>query len=168
MKVTPYSMTAPVFVRMLTHLSGILDKAASYCEQRKVKESVLLEARLFPDMFPLTMQVRIACDFARGGVSRLAGEEPTKFEDNETTLADLKGRIARSIEYVQRFSEAQLAGSEERRIVRTIGGKETVFDGYGYLAQFVLPNFFFHVTTAYAILRTNGVELGKRDFIGPI
>jgi hypothetical protein len=83
-------------------------------------------------------------------------------------LADLKGRIARSIDYVQGFKEAQLAGSEERRIVRAIGGRETVFDGYGYLAQFVLPNFFFHVTTAYAILRTNGVELGKRDFIGPI
>lgn len=168
MKVTAHSITVPVFVRMLTNLSGILDKAAAFCAQRKVRETVLMEARLFPDMFPLTMQVRIACDFARGGVSRLAGEEPPKYEDTEATLADLKGRIARSIAYVQGFSESQLADCESRRVVRTIGGREIVFDGYGYIAQFVLPNFFFHVTTAYDILRANGVELGKRDYIGAL
>lgn len=168
MKVTAHSITVPVFVRTLTNLSGILDKAAAFCEQRKVREGVLMDARLFPDMFPLTMQVRIACDFARGGVARLTGQEPPKFEDDETSLSDLKKRIARSIEYVQGFTEAQLAGCEDRRIVRTVGGREIVFDGYGYLAQFVLPNFFFHVTTAYDILRSNGVELGKRDYIGAL
>ena len=168
MQVTPHSITVPLFVRTLANLAGILDKAAAFCAQRKVKESVLMEARLFPDMYPLTMQVRIACDFARGGAARLAGQEPPKFEDNEASLADLKARIARSIDYVQEFTEAQLAGCETRRIVRTIGGREVVFDGYGYLAQFVLPNFFFHVTTAYDILRANGVDLGKRDYIGPL
>ncbi len=166
--ITAHSITVPVFTRMLGNLSAILDKAAAFCEQRKVKETVLMEARLFPDMFPLAMQVRIACDFARGGVSRLAGQEPPKYEDNEASFADLKGRIARSIDYVQQFTPAQLADCEGRRIVRTTGGRETVFDGYGYVAQFVLPNFFFHVATAYGILRANGVELGKRDYIGPL
>lgn len=166
MQVNAYSMTVPVFVRTLSNLAGILDKAAAFCEQRKVKESVLMEARLFPDMYPLALQVRIACDVARGATARLAGEEPPKFEDNEATLADLKTRIARTTEYVQRFGAAQLSDAEGRRIVRTVGGREIAFDGYTYLAQFALPNFFFHVTTAYDILRSNGVELGKRDYLG--
>jgi hypothetical protein len=168
MQVSMYTISVPVFVRMLTNLDAILGKAAAYAEARKIEPSVLMNARLFPDMFPLTMQVRIAADFARGGVARLIGQEPPKYEDNETSFADLKDRIARSIAYVQGFSAAQIDGTEERRIVRTVAGKEHEFTGYIYLTQLVLPNLFFHITTAYDILRHNGVELGKRDYIGAL
>lgn len=163
-----YSMSVPVFVKTLGNLSTILDKTAAYAEAKKVDPAVLLSARLFPDMFPLTKQVQIACDFAKGTVSRLAGQEPPKYDDNETTIAELKARIARTVVFVQSFSAEQLAGSETRDVSMKIRDQTLTFKGQPYLAHLALPNFFFHAATAYDILRHSGVELGKRDFIGAL
>jgi hypothetical protein len=163
-----YSMSVPVFVKSLGQLSAILDKAAAHAEAKKVDPTVLLNARLFPDMFPLTKQVQVACDFAKGSVARLAGQEPPKYDDNEASIADLKARIARTVEYIHGFSEAQFAGSETREVTLKIRDQTLVYKGLSYLAHIALPNFFFHATTAYDILRHNGVELGKRDFIGTV
>jgi hypothetical protein len=163
-----YSMSVPVFVKTLGQLSIILDKAASHAEAKKIDASVLLAARLFPDMFPLTKQVQIACDFAKGSVARLAGQEPPSFEDNETTIDALKARIRRTVEFIEGVKEGQLAGGETREIVLKIRDQAYTYKGLPYLAHIALPNFFFHATTAYDILRHNGVELGKRDFIGTV
>jgi uncharacterized protein len=168
MKTNSYTMSVGVFTRMLTNLSGILDKAAAFCEQRKVDPAVLLNMRLFPDMFPLSRQVQLASDFAKGATSRLAGQEPPKWEDNETSVAELKARIARTIEFIQGFKPGQFEGSDERDVTLTIRGETIKLKGAPYLAHTATPNFYFHVTTAYAILRANGVELGKRDFVGPM
>lgn len=168
MKASMYTMSVPILVRMLNNLAGILDKAAAYAETRKIDHAVLLNSRLFPDMFPLAMQVRIACDFARGCGARLTGGEPPKIEDNETTLGDLKQRVLKSMHYLEGLRAAQFDGADERRIVRTVGSREIEFSAYEYLAHFVLPNFYFHVATTYNILRKDGVDLGKRDFVGPL
>lgn len=162
-----YSMSVPVFSRMLGNLSGILDKSAAYAEERKIEPSVLLNARLYPDMFPLTLQVRIAGDYAKGAAARLTGNEPPKYEDNETSFAELKARIARTLEYAQSHDPERFQGSDERDIELKIRGEMRRFKGAHYLAHIVLPNFYFHVTTAYDILRHNGVQLGKADFAGP-
>ena len=163
-----YSMSVPVFARMLRNLDGVLDKGAAYAVARKVDPAVLVNARLFPDMFPLAAQVRIAGDFAKGAVARLTGNEPPKYEDNEATFDDLKARIAKTIAYVEGFKPEQFEGTETRTISLKMRGEDRTFDGLTYLANIVLPNFYFHVTTAYDILRHNGVELGKRDFVGPV
>ena len=163
-----YSLSAPVFIRTLGNLSGVLDKAAAHAVARKIDPAVLVNARLFPDMFPLSAQVRIAGDFAKGAVARLSGGEPPKFEDNEVTLDDLKARIAKTIAYVESFSPEQFSGAETRTVTMKMRGEDKSFDGLTYLANIVLPNFYFHAATAYDILRHNGVELGKRDFIGPV
>ncbi len=163
-----YSMSVPVFAKTLGNLSAILDKAAAHAEAKKIDPAVLLAARLYPDMFPLTKQVQVACDFAKGTVARLAGEEPPKYDDNETTIEALKARIARTVDYVQGFPAARFAGAEERDVQMKIRDQTLSFKGLPYLAHMALPNFFFHATTAYDILRHNGVELGKRDFIGAI
>jgi hypothetical protein len=161
-----HQASVPQFLRMLNNLKGILEKAAAHAAAKKIEESALLDARLFPDMFPLTMQVRIASDFPRGTCARLAGEEPPKVEDNETSFAELIARVDAAIAYVRGFSAAKLAGAEERKITRKIRGVDRTFSGTDYLYQFALPNFYFHLTTAYAILRHNGVEIGKTDFLG--
>lgn len=161
-----YSMSVPVFAKTLGNLSAILDKAAAHAEAKKIDPAVLLAARLYPDMFPLTKQVQVACDFAKGTVARLAGEEPPKYDDNETTIEALKARIARTVDYVQGFQAARFAGAEERDVQMKIRDQTLSFKGLPYLAHVALPNFFFHATTAYDILRHNGVELGKRDFLG--
>ena len=163
-----YSMSVPVFAKTLGNLSAILDKAAAHAEAKKIDPAVLLAARLYPDMFPLTKQVQVACDFAKGTVARLAGEEPPKYDDNETTIEALKARIARTVDYVQGFQAARFVGAEERDVQMKIRDQTLSFKGLPYLAHVALPNFFFHATTAYDILRHNGVELGKRDFIGAI
>jgi hypothetical protein len=163
-----HSFSVPVFVKTLGNLSAILGKAAAYAEQKKFDPAVLLAMRLAPDMFPLTMQVRIACDFAKGAAARLAGEEPPKWEDSETTIGELQARIARTIEFVQGFDPARFDGAETRKVTLTIRGEPVEYAGLAYLAHVVLPNFFFHVTTAYDILRHAGVDLGKRDFIGRV
>jgi hypothetical protein len=161
-------MSVPVFAKTLGNLSAILDKAAAHAEAKKIDPAVLLASRLYPDMFPLTKQVQVAGDFAKGTVARLAGEEPPKYDDNETTIEALKARIARTVDYVQGFQAARFAGAEERDVQMKIRDQTLSFKGLPYLAHVALPNFFFHATTAYDILRHNGVELGKRDFIGAI
>lgn len=163
-----YSLSAPVFVRMLRNLEGVLDKGAAHAAARKIDPAVLVNARLFPDMFPLSAQVRIAGDFAKGAVARLTGNEPPKYDDNEATFDDLKARIGRTIAYVESFKPQQFGDAATRTVTMKMRGEDKSFDGLTYLANIVLPNFYFHLTTAYDILRHNGVELGKRDFIGPV
>jgi hypothetical protein len=163
-----YTLSAPVFVRMLRNLETVLDKGAAHAAARKIDPAVLVNARLFPDMFPLSTQVRIAGDFAKGAVARLTGNEPPKYEDNETSFEDLKARVAKTVTYVETFKPEQFADAATRTVTMKMRGEDKSFDGTTYLANIVLPNFYFHITTAYDILRHSGVELGKRDFIGPV
>ena len=168
MSISMYRASAPVFLQFLPALAGCLKKAADHAAAKKIDAAVLLQSRLYPDMFPLVKQVQIATDFAKGTVARLAGQEPPKFEDSETTFDDLQARVQKTIDYVKEFKPSQLDGSEERDITLTFGTNTRNFKGEGYLTGFALPNFFFHAATAYAILRHNGVELGKGDFMrGP-
>ena len=166
MTISMFQASVPVFIRTLSNLRGIVDKASAHAKERKIDESVFLTARLYPDMLPFARQVQIATDFARGAAARLAGSEPPAMEDNERTMAELRTRLDRSIAFLATFVPAQIDGSEGREIVRPIGGEPKKFTGISYLLQFALPNFFFHTSTAYAILRHNGVALGKADFIG--
>jgi hypothetical protein len=166
MPLTMYRASVPAFIRTLVALSQILDKAAAHCAAKKIDPAALLDARLFPDMFPLARQVQLTCDFAKNTVARLAGLEPVKFADDEKTFADLKDRIERAIEIVQGIRPEQIDGSEEKEITFPVAGQPTTLKGEVYLFASALPNFYFHATTAYDILRHNGVELGKRDFLG--
>jgi hypothetical protein len=166
MSITMYQASVPQFIRMLGNLKGILDKAAAHAAARKIAETVILDARLFPDMFPLTRQVQIATDFARGTGARLAGVEPPPVEDNERSFAELAARVDVAIAYLRTLPAAQIDGSEARQITRTIRGAPKTFVGLNYLVQYALPNFYFHLATAYAILRHNGIEIGKGDFVG--
>ncbi len=168
MNASMYTMSAPVFARMLGNLSAILDKLAAHAEAKKIDPAVFLNARLYPDMFPFTRQVQLVSDFAKGCLARLAGHEPPKWEDNESTVAELKARIAKTIDYVQAFKPNQIDGSEERAIELVVRGDTVKISGLAYLANRILPNFYFHTTTAYAILRHNGVEVGKTDFVGRV
>ena len=168
MTISMYQASVPVLIRLLTNLKGILDKAAAHAQAKKIEEAVLLGARLYPDMFDFTRQVRIACDFSRATGARLAGAEPPGYEDNEKTFAELVSRVERSIAYLRTLTPAMIDGSEGREIIRPVGGQPKKFTGLGYLLQFAMPNVYFHTTTAYAILRHNGIELGKTDFIGPL
>jgi uncharacterized protein len=168
MTISMYEASVPRFVSLLTSLSAILDKAEVYAESKKIVPAVLPSARLFPDMFPLSKQVQIACDFAKGAVARLAGIEIPKYEDNEQTLDELKARIAKTIAFVESVDVSQINGSEEREIILTVGGQEMNFKGMPYLLGFALPNFYFHLVTAYNILRHNGVEIGKRDYMAKL
>jgi hypothetical protein len=167
MAISMYDFTVRSFTRMLTNLSAFIDKAEAYAEAKKFDGKVLVEARLAPDMLPFASQVRIACDFAKGCCARLAGIEPPKHEDNETTLAELRARIAKCLDFVRSVKPEQLTGSENRDITHALRTFTLNMKGLPYVTSFVLPNFYFHVTTAYAILRHNGVQLGKRDFVGP-
>jgi len=167
MSITMYEASIPVFIRMLGNLRAILEKAATYAAAKKIDESVLVGARLYPDMLPLSVQVQIAADFARGTAARLAGVEPAKIEDNERTFAELIARVNASIAYVKTITAAQLEGSETRTVTRTIRGNQLEFTGLDYLLRFALPNFYFHLTTTYAILRHNGLDIGKMDYLGP-
>jgi uncharacterized protein len=166
MTISMYQASAPAFTRMLTQLKVIVDKAAATAAAKKVDESVYLTARLYPDMLPMGRQIHIACDFAKGCCARLAGLEVPKYDDNEVTFADFQARIDKTIAYVATISAAQIDGQEERDINITIAGKPVTFKGLPYLVHFALPNFYFHLTTAYAILRHNGVDVGKGDFLG--
>jgi hypothetical protein len=166
MKVSMYQASAPRFANMLKNLAAILDKARSHAEAKKIDPLVLTSARLFPDMFPLSRQVQIACDTAKGAVARLAGVEVPKHEDFEQTIDELKARIAKTIDFVSSVSAAQIDGSEDKEMVLKLGGREVTYNGLQYLLGQALPNFYFHVTTAYNILRHNGVDVGKRDYIG--
>jgi len=163
-----YQASVPSFVQLLTALSGILDKAEAHAAARKIDPAVLLGARLFPDMFPLSRQVQLASDFAKGATARLAGIEVPSYEDSERTVAELKARIAKTIAFVKTVKPEQIDGSETRDIEIKIAGKPVTLKGQAYLTGFALPNFYFHLTTAYAILRHNGLDLGKRDFVGQV
>lgn len=166
MTISMYDATIPVWKRFLNNLAVLLDKAVAYADARKIDHSVLLNARLFPDMFPLIRQVQIASDHAKGGAARLADVEAPKFEDDETNFAELQARIARTIAFLDTVTPQHLEGSESRDIVLVIHDTRHEMKGLPYLLERVQPNFYFHVTTAYNILRHNGVEIGKRDFIG--
>jgi uncharacterized protein len=168
MTVSMHAMSVPIFVKTLGNLAAVLDKAAAHAQAKKIDQTVLLNARLFPDMFPFTRQVQLACDFAKNTVARLAGQEPPKFEDTETSIEQLQARIARTLEFVRGFDAAALDGAETREISIKVRDTVQKYVGLPYLAHAALPNFFFHATTAYDILRHNGVELGKRDFIGSL
>jgi uncharacterized protein len=168
MSLSMYQASVPVFVQILTALSKVLDKAEAHAAAKKIDPAVLLGCRLAPDMFPLTRQVQTACDMAKGASARLSGTEVPSWPDNENTFAGLKDRIGKTVDFVQSFKAAQIDGSEGREVALKLGGNPVTFEGQPYLLHFVLPNFYFHAAAAYAILRHNGVELGKRDFLGQV
>ena len=166
MAISMYTVSVPVFAQYLTALSVVLKKAAEHCAAKKIEPSVLIGARLYPNMFALARQVQIATDHAKGATARLSGSEVPSFADTEASFDELQARIAKTLDYIQSFKPQQIDGSDDKDLVLKIGGKDYPFKGADYLLHFALPNFFFHLTTAYAILRHNGVEVGKRDFIG--
>ena len=166
MTISMYEASAPRFVNILNNLAVLLDKAQAHCEARKIDPLVLTSYRLYPDMLPFTRQITIACDNAKGAVARLAGVEIPKHEDTEKTFEELKARIAKTVAFIQTIRPAQVDGSEEKDIVLKLRAREVPYKGMQYLLGFAIPNFYFHVVTAYAILRHNGVELGKTDYIG--
>ncbi len=162
-----YGTSVPVFKQMLGSLSTMLSKAQAHAEARNIEPAVLLQARLYPDMFPLLRQVLIACDFAKGVSARLAGVDVPAYADDEVSFADLQARIDKTLAFINGIAPAQFEGSTTREVVTQAGTpKEKRFLGASYLVNYGLPHFFFHVTTAYNILRHNGVEVGKKDFVG--
>ena len=166
MSITIHQASVPVFVQGLKGLKGVLAKAAAHVETRKLDPDALLKARLFPDMFPLLRQVQIATDFAKGCAARLAGQEVSAWDDVETTFDELIARVDRAIAYVEGLDPAAFEGAEDRDITLVRRGETSVVKGLAYLQTQAQPNFFFHLTTAYAILRKNGVEVGKKDYLG--
>jgi len=159
----------PVFEVGLNALLAILNKAEAHTETKKIDPAALLNTRLFPDMFAFTRQVQVACDQAKNGGARLAGAEPPRFEDNEKTLAELKARVAKTVAYVKTLDASKIDASADREITFPLGpNNKGHMKGADYLNHFVLPNFYFHLTTAYDILRHSGVEIGKLDFLGAI
>ena len=168
MTISMYQASVPCFVRTLGNLSAILDKAQAHVDAKKLDATALTSYRLYPDMLPMTRQVQIACDAAKGLVARLSGLENPVHEDTEKTLVELQARIAKTLAFVQSVTPAQLDGTEEKDIVVKRGDTETHYKGMQYLLGNALPNFYFHVTTAYNILRHNGVEIGKRDYLGKV
>jgi uncharacterized protein len=168
MSVSMHQAATPVFAQVLGALSKVLDKAEAHATARKIDPAVLIAARLAPDMFPLGKQVQLTSDFAKGAMARLAGQEVPSWPDTEKTFEELRARIRKTVDYVESFKPAQIDGAEEREVKLTIAGKPVTLKGQPYLLRFVLPNFLFHATAAYAILRHNGIELGKRDFIGQV
>ncbi|MCX7097289.1 MAG: DUF1993 family protein [Methylococcales bacterium] len=166
MSLSLYQASIPVFVRMLGNLSAILAKAAAHAEDKKIDPAIFVNARLAPDMYPLSRQVQIATDMAKGCAARLAGLEVPSYEDNEATFADLQARIAKTVAFLESVSAEQIDGNEEREVTLKLRGRDVNFLGQPYLLYFVLPNFYFHITTSYAILRHNGLAIGKMDFVG--
>jgi uncharacterized protein len=166
MQISMYQASAPRFIHILNNLSVMLDKAQAHVEAKKIDPAALTAFRLFPDMFPLSKQVQVATDLSKGAMARLAGVEVPKYEDTEQTFAELKARIAKTIAFINTIKREQIDGSEDKDIVMKLGKQDYTFKGLQYLLNFAYPNFYFHATTAYNILRHNGVELGKKDFVG--
>lgn len=166
MTLSMYQASVPVHVRMLNNLAEILKKAAAHAEARKIDPSVLVTSRLFPDMFALARQVQIASDSAKGCAARLAGMEPPKYEDNEATFADLIARVEKTVAFLNTIKPAQIDGTEEKTIELKVAGIPTTFKGMPFLLNHATPNVYFHIAIAYGILRHNGVEIGKRDYLG--
>ncbi len=161
-----YDAVIPPLKRALTNLAANLKKGETHASAKKIEPSVLLNARLFADMYPLSRQVQIATDMSKGAAARLAGIEIPKYEDNETSFEELQARISKTIAFLDTIKADQLEGAEHRDIIITARGAEIAFKGLGYLLNWVTPNVYFHCTTAYNIMRHNGVELGKLDFLG--
>ena len=168
MSISMYSASVPVFVRMLGNLDAWLEKAEAHARAKKFETSVYLNMRLAPDMLPFSKQIQIACDGAKFGVARLAGVESPKFEDNESSLAELRERITKTVAYVQSVPATNIDGTEAKDVELPRRDGTMTLKGEFYLKHFVMPNFYFHVTTAYALLRHNGVDLGKKDFLGAL
>jgi hypothetical protein len=166
MSISLYQASVPVYARQLNGLAAILQKAISYCAERKIEPAALLHDRLYPDMFTLVRQVQIACGHAERGSSRLAGLEPPAREGKEASLEDLKLRVTTAITYIKSIDPRKMEGMENRDITFPVGEKQMTLNGADYLLHFSMPNFYFHVTTAYNILRHNGVQIGKEDYIG--
>ena len=167
MAISMYEASIPQFTKMLTNLSNVLNKGEEFAKARGIDDAVLVaESRLAPDMFPLSKQIQIACDQVKNGMARLASVERPKFEDNETTFAQLQDRIAKTIDFANSLKPAQVDGTEAKEIKFSIREWNFEFVGEQYLLTWIIPNFYFHVTTAYAILRHNGVEIGKTDYLG--
>jgi hypothetical protein len=168
MTVSLYEVTIPAFKRGLGNLSHLLDKGAAHTAAKKIDPRAFLDARVFPDMLPFTKQVQIACDMVKGCAARLANIENPRFEDTEATFDQLTARVHAALEFVGSVTPEQLAGAEVREIVLTIAHATRQFTGLTYVSQFVLPNFYFHSSMVYALLRAGGVEIGKSDFLGPL
>lgn len=166
MSLTLYSAFIPVAIRTLQNLSAVLAKGAAHCEARKIDPNAFLSARLYPDMFPLTRQVQIASDTVKGAAARLAGIEMPRYDDNETTFAELQARLDKTVAFLQTIQPAQIDGKEDANIVLSFPTRSFEFKGQAYLTGWVLPNLYFHTTTAYNLLRHGGVELGKADYLG--
>jgi hypothetical protein len=166
MTISMYQASVPTFIRMLDNLAAILEKAAAHAEAKKIDPAVLVGSRLFPDMFPLVKQVQIATDAAKGGAARLAGLEPPAFEDNEATFADLVARVRKTVAYLQTLEPGQIDGSEDRTVTWKTRTATKSMQGMPYLLNHVLPNLYFHIATTHGILRHNGVEIGKGDYLG--
>ena len=168
MAISMHSASVPIFARMLGNLMTWLDKAEAHAAARKFDTAVYLGARLAPDMLPFTNQIQIACDAVKFGVARLSGAEAPKFADDEASFADLRARVRKTIDFIESVPAAQIDGTETKDVVVPRRDGSMTLKGETYLKTFVLPNFFFHVTTTYALLRHYGVELGKADFLGPM
>ncbi|MEJ1160435.1 DUF1993 domain-containing protein [Prosthecomicrobium sp. N25] len=168
MSLSLHTASVPVFVRSLEALSAILDKAAAHCVAKKIDPAVLGATRLIPDMFALSRQVQIACDFAKNGAARLAGDEAPKYDDTEKTIEELKGRIERTVAFVKGLEPSAVDAGAGREIVFPVGPNQMKMPGEAYLLHFVMPNFHFHLCMAYAILRQAGIDIGKRDFMGAV
>jgi hypothetical protein len=168
MTLSMYQASTPVFRHCLQNLAAILEKAEAYAADKKIDPAVLLQTRLFPDMFPLMRQVQIVSDGVKGCVARLAGQQPPSYPDEEKTFAELKARIAKTVEFIDSVPASAIDGSEDRPVTLQAGPNTLNFIGQDYLLKFALPNLFFHTTAVYAILRTNGVPIGKLDYLGKI
>lgn len=166
MSISMYRASVPGFLQTLNALAMILDKVEAHCTLRKIDPAVLLQMRLYPDMLPLVKQVQLAGDFAKNTVARLSGVDLPRFPDHEKTIPELKERIARTIDAIKQVTPAQVDGTEDKDVTFPVGGTPLTLKGEAYLINFAIPNFYFHATTAYDILRHSGIELGKRDFLG--
>lgn len=166
MSLSMYQASIPVFIRMLGNLTEILKKAEAYADSKKIDHAVFINARLAPDMFPLVRQVQITTDSVKGCAARLAGAELPSYADTETTFAELYARINKTIEFIKTFTAAQIDGTEDKQIKLKVGPRELEFKGQSYLLNFAIPNFYFHLMAAYAIIRHNGVDIGKMDYLG--
>jgi len=166
MTLSLYQASVPVFVTMLTNLSNVLSKAEEHAKAKKIDESVFMNARLAPDMLALPRQIQIASDAAKGFTARVGGVPVPSFEDNENSFAELQARIRKTIDFIQTVKPEQIDGGEDRDVSLKLGGQEKTLKGQSYLLGMALPNLFFHVTTAYGILRHNGVQIGKMDYLG--
>ena len=168
MTISMYQASVPRIINMLGNLSRIIEKAQAHADAKKIDPAAIIDFRLYPDMFSLCRQVQIATDTAKSVVARLAGADIPAYEDNERSFDDLKARIAKTIAFVETFTPAQIDGTEDKNIVTKRGDKETHYKGIQFLLNHAMPNVYFHVTTAYNILRHNGVEIGKRDYLGTV